>query len=216
MTGYLSCPSPPILRGTAQVAEQGSLGFQQNRSQLQQLLMDKDPMELCHWCSRQKQGAKMETSVKTKPCSKCTTKKKPLPNATLWFLLPLFTSWTHRCLQRAHFSQITFRNLPQICLCPSFAEIIYPAHSCSISRCWPESLIIVQVSLRLPALKERAVLSHSTAADVGSCEGACGWHEDRRKIHQRCCLWIECSFLYQSLSENLAVHPTPPAQDLHI
>lgn len=107
-------------------------------------------------------------------------------------------------------------NLSYICLHSPFAEIIHPAHSCSISRCWPESLIIVQVILRLPKLKECAVLSHSTATDVASGEGACGWHDDCRKIHQRCCLWIECSFLYQSLSENLAVHPTAPAQHLHI
>ncbi len=41
----------------------------------------------------------------------------------------------------------------------------------------------------------------------------CNWHADCRNVHQSCCSWIECSFLYHKPSpkmfqRTLAVHPT--------
>ncbi len=46
----------------------------------------------------------------------------------------------------------------QICVSEhfSFAEIIYPPHRCGISRCWLDSMIIVQVCLRLAAIKDHS------------------------------------------------------------
>ncbi len=70
--------------------------------------------------------------------------------------------------------------------------------------------------------------------NVASFEGACNWHADCRNVHQSCCLWIECSFLYHKPSPKAFqriwqyiwqyIQPTSqpqttcntPAQDLHI
>ncbi len=43
-------------------------------------------------------------------------------------------------------------------------------------------------------------LTQHNAMDVASFEGACNWHADCRNVHQSCCLWIECSFLYHKPS----------------
>ncbi len=66
------------------------------------------------------------------------------------------------------------------------------------------------------------------ATDVASFEGACNWHSDRN-VHQSCCPWIECSFLYHKPSpkefqrnwQYTQPHKrrscvTTSAQDLHI
>ncbi len=39
------------------------------------------------------------------------------------------------------------------------------------------------------------ITQHNTT-DVASIEGACNWHSDCRNVHQSCCPWTECSFLY--------------------
>ncbi len=73
-------------------------------------------------------------------------------------------------------------------------------------------------------------ITQHNATDVTSFEGGCTWHADRRNFHQRCCPWIECSFLYHKPSPKRfqgiwqyiqpASQPqtrvTTPAQDLHI
>ncbi len=43
-------------------------------------------------------------------------------------------------------------------------------------------------------------ITQHNATDVTSFEGACNWHADCRNVHQSCCLWIECSFLYHKPS----------------
>ena len=43
-------------------------------------------------------------------------------------------------------------------------------------------------------------ITQHNATDVASFEGACNWHADRRNVHQSCCPWIECSFLYHKPS----------------
>ncbi len=43
-------------------------------------------------------------------------------------------------------------------------------------------------------------ITQHNATDVASFEGACNWHADCRNVHQSCCPWIECSFLYHKLS----------------
>ncbi len=73
-------------------------------------------------------------------------------------------------------------------------------------------------------------ITQHNATDVASFEGACNWHADCRNVHQSCCPWIECSFLYHKPSPKVfqriwqyiqpASHRRPrvttPAQDLHI
>ncbi len=71
-------------------------------------------------------------------------------------------------------------------------------------------------------------ITQHNATDVASFEGACNWHADCRNVHQNCCLWIECSFLYHKPSPKAFqrtwqyIQPvsqprvTTPAQDLHI
>ncbi len=73
-------------------------------------------------------------------------------------------------------------------------------------------------------------ITQHNATDVGSFEGACNWHADCRNVHQSCCPWIECSFLYHKPSpkafrefgstsnrpHNRRPRVTTPAQDLHI
>ncbi len=39
-------------------------------------------------------------------------------------------------------------------------------------------------------------ITQHNATDVASFEGVCNWHADCRNVHQSCCPWIECSFLY--------------------
>ncbi len=43
-------------------------------------------------------------------------------------------------------------------------------------------------------------ITQHNATDVASFEGACNWHADSRNVHQSCCPWIECSFLYHKPS----------------
>ncbi len=43
-------------------------------------------------------------------------------------------------------------------------------------------------------------ITQHNATDVASFEGACSWHADCRNVHQSCCPWIECSFLYHKPS----------------
>ncbi len=57
--------------------------------------------------------------------------------------------WT----QKAYFSQILFTNLSKSVL---VNEIIHPSHRCGISRCWLNSMIIVQVYLRLATIKDHS------------------------------------------------------------
>ncbi len=78
-------------------------------------------------------------------------------------------------------------------------------------------------------------ITQHNATDVASFEGACNWHADYRNVHQSCCPWIECSFLYHMPSPNafqriwqyiqLASQPQttcnytsqgPPHQHLHL
>ncbi len=73
-------------------------------------------------------------------------------------------------------------------------------------------------------------ITQHNATDVASFEGVCNWDADCRNVHQSCCLWIECSFLYHKPSPKafqriwqyiqpalqLQTTCTTPAQDLHI
>ncbi len=43
-------------------------------------------------------------------------------------------------------------------------------------------------------------ITQHNATDVASFEGTCNWHADCRNVHQSCCPWIECSFLYHKPS----------------
>ncbi len=43
-------------------------------------------------------------------------------------------------------------------------------------------------------------ITQHKATDVVSFEGVCNWHADCRNLHQSCCPWIECSFLYHKPS----------------
>ncbi len=43
-------------------------------------------------------------------------------------------------------------------------------------------------------------MTQHNATNVASFEGACNWHADCRNVHQSCCPWIECSFLYHKPS----------------
>ena len=43
-------------------------------------------------------------------------------------------------------------------------------------------------------------ITQHNATDVASFEGACSWHADCRNVHQSCCPWTECSFLYHKPS----------------
>ncbi len=83
-------------------------------------------------------------------------------------------------------------------------EIIHPPHRCGISICWLDSMIIAQVCLRLATIKGHSkmcsFITQHNATDVASFEGACNWHADCRNVHQSCCPWIECSFLYHKPS----------------
>ncbi len=63
--------------------------------------------------------------------------------------------WT----QKAYFSQILFTNLSKSVL---VNEIIHPPHSCGISRCWIDSMIIAQVCLRLATIKDHSKMCRFT------------------------------------------------------
>ncbi len=43
-------------------------------------------------------------------------------------------------------------------------------------------------------------ITQHNATDVASFVWACNWHADCRNVHQSCCPWIECSFLYHKPS----------------
>ncbi len=77
-------------------------------------------------------------------------------------------------------------------------------YRCGISRCWLDSMIIAQVSLRLATIKGHSkicsFITQHNATDVAGFEGACNWHADCRNVHQSFCPWIECSFLYHKPS----------------
>ncbi len=114
-------------------------------------------------------------------------------NATLLFLLFLDLR-LFLCTQKS--------KTASICVSEHvfFAEIIHPPHRCGISRCWLDTMIIAQVCLRLATIKGHSkmcsFISQHNATDVSSFEGAFNWHADCRNVHQSCCPWIECSFLY--------------------
>ncbi len=44
-------------------------------------------------------------------------------------------------------------------------------------------------------------ITQHNATDVASFDGACNWHSDCRNVHQSCCSWIECLFLYHTASQ---------------
>ncbi len=77
-------------------------------------------------------------------------------------------------------------------------------YRCGISRCWLDSMIIAQVSLRLATIKGHSkmcrFITQHNPTDVASFEGACNWHADCRNVHQSFCPWIECSFFYHKPS----------------
>ncbi len=95
-------------------------------------------------------------------------------------------------------------------------------------------MIIAQVCLRLATIKGLSkmcsLITQHNATDVTSFEGACNWHAECRNVHQSCCPWIKCSFLYHKPSpkafqrsgstsnrpHNRRPRVTTPAQDLHI
>ncbi len=96
-------------------------------------------------------------------------------------------------------------------------------------------MIIAQVCLRLATIKGHSkmcsFITQHNSTDVACFEGACNWHADCRNVHQSCCLWIECSFIYHKPSlqrhfrefgstfnwpHNRRPRVTTPAQDLHI
>ncbi len=143
-----------------------------------------------------------------------TTLKKII-NATLLFLLPFFMSWTQRSktfsmytkgLFLSNIVHKSFSKSVSICVSEhfSFKEIIHPPHRCGISRCWLDSMIIAQVCLRLATKKGHSkmcsFITQHNATDVASFEGVFNWHVDCRNVHQSCCPWIECSFLYHKPS----------------
>ncbi len=43
-------------------------------------------------------------------------------------------------------------------------------------------------------------ITQLNATDVASFVRACNWHADCKNVHQSCCPWIECSFLYHKPS----------------
>ncbi len=61
-------------------------------------------------------------------------------------------------------------------------------------------------------------ITQHNATDVTSFEGGCNWHADSRNVHQSCCLWIECTFLYHKPSPKafqriwLYIQPAPQPQ----
>ncbi len=65
-------------------------------------------------------------------------------------------------------------------------------------------MIIAQVCLRLAKMKGHSkmcsFITQHNATYVASFEGAWNWHADCRDVHQSCCLWIECSFIYHEPS----------------
>ncbi len=65
-------------------------------------------------------------------------------------------------------------------------------------------MIIAQVCLRLTTIKGHSkmcsFITQHNATDVTSFEGGWNWHADCRNVHQSCCPWIECSFLYHKPS----------------
>ncbi len=98
------------------------------------------------------------------------------------------------CTQKDYFSQILFTNLSKSVL----------MSTSPLSRCWLDSIIIAQVCLRLDTIKKHSTMcsfiTQHNATDVASFEGTCNWHADCRNVHQSCCPWIECSFLYHKPS----------------
>ncbi len=84
-------------------------------------------------------------------------------------------------------------------------------------------MIIAQLCLRLATIKDHSkmcrFITQHNATDAVSFEGAFNWHADCRNVHQSCCPWIECSFLYHKPSPKefqRILRVTTPAQDLHI
>ncbi len=65
-------------------------------------------------------------------------------------------------------------------------------------------MIIAQVCLRLATIqfhsKMCSFITQHNATYVASFEGACNWHADCRNVHQSCCPWIECPFIYHKPS----------------
>ncbi len=65
-------------------------------------------------------------------------------------------------------------------------------------------MIIAEVCLRLATIKGHSkmcsFITQHNATDVARFEGVYNWHADCRNVHQNCCPWIECSFLYHKPS----------------
>ena len=83
--------------------------------------------------------------------------------------------------------------------CIRIVYVFYPEH--------PKHAQWVTCPVSMLAMQELATIKgHSKMFsfikqhNATSFEGTCNWHADCRNVHQSCCLWIECSFLYHKLS----------------
>ncbi len=86
---------------------------------------------------------------------------------------------------KAYFSQILFTNLSKSVLVSTSPLPRYPSTSqCGTSRCWLDTMIFVQVCLRLATIKWHSkmcsFITEHNVTDVTSFEGACNWHADCR------------------------------------
>ncbi len=126
---------------------------------------------------------------------------------TFIFASYFFMSWTQRSQTFSMYTKCLFlSNISKSVLVSTspLPRIIHPPHRCGISRCWLDSIIIAQVCPGLATIKDHSkmcsFITQHNATDVASFEGACNWHADYRNVHQSCCPWIECSFLYHKPS----------------
>ncbi len=115
--------------------------------------------------------------------------------------------------QKAYFSQILFTNLSKSVL---VNEIIHPPHRCVISRCWLNSMIIVQVYLRLATIKDHSKMCSFITAQCHRCHKFWGsvplacWLQE----HPPELLPVNWMFIYlpyavsKGIAENFTVHLT--------
>lgn len=119
---------------------------------------------------------------------------------------------SHRCKSFNVYKRlISLKYWSQICLSQHFsAEINQPPHRFGIWRC---CMVITQVCLKLPTIKGHFKM-YSFITQHRCFEGAC------RSAHKSCCLWSECSVLYQPASLlQLTWNPTAhnlPIQHLYL